>query len=108
MEETTIPKKDNSLQLTIFIAVALIIGLTGGWFLGKSQGYNKGFTAGKEEGVTEGIEQGKELGRDELLEEQEQTVQEVIDELQSAANPYDEDVTGTNPFSEGYENPFSE
>ncbi len=106
MEENTIPQQSSNSNIIVPIIAILMISLAGGWYYGRLQ-YDKAFSVGKEEGKAEGIEEGKQIGRDELLEEQEQTVEEVINEIQEAANPYD-DVTGTNPFSEGYENPFSE
>ena len=107
MEETIPTKKENKNYLFFLVVAMIVLGLAAGWYFGKTSGYNLGYEAGYNQGTEEGIEEGKKQGRDELLAEQEQTVQEVINELRAAANPYEE-TEEINPFSEGYENPFSE
>lgn len=103
MEETIPTNKESKVNLIFLTILVLGVGLLGGWYYGQSLGYDQGYSEGYDKGKEEGITQGRE----DLLAEQEQTVQEVIDELQAAANPYEE-ATGTNPFSEDYVNPFSE
>ena len=102
MEENTIIKQDNNVKLILLGIVAFALGLGSGLYCGNSQG----LTEGKAQGLVEGIEQGKEVGREELLAEQEAAEAEALLEIQEAANIYDDDEV--NPYSDAYQNPFSE
>lgn len=86
----------NINKLISIGAVALIIGLAGGYYYGIS--------AGKKSGVAKGIE----TGRQQVLDEQKKAQEEELARVAKEANPFADIEEKANPFKDVYKNPFAQ
>lgn len=86
-------QKPNSLLIMV-AALCLMAGVYGGYVYGKSKGLDSGYASGYKNGKTD------------LLAEQKKQEEEVLKEVQEAANPFSDVEDKVNPFKDVYKNPF--
>lgn len=87
---------NNINKLILIGAVALVLGLIGGYYYGNS--------AGKTSGTAEGIT----AGRQQILDEQKKAQEEELAKVAREANPFADIEEKANPFKDVYKNPFAQ
>lgn len=87
---------NSNIKLILIGAVALAIGLLGGYYYGNS--------AGKTSGMAEGIT----AGRQQVLDEQKKAQEEELAKIVEEANPFKDVEEAANPFKDVYKNPFAQ
>lgn len=83
--------EQSSTSWVLFIIVALVIGVGGGYWYGNTKGMDEGLAKGRADLLTE------------QNAEAEKAKKEAQQKLTEAANPFE---AQTNPFEGSYQNPF--
>lgn len=84
--------ENNSKKTILIAAVAIILGLAGGYYAGSLQGKKAGIVS----------------GRQQVLDEQKAAQEAALKAAQEAANPFSDVTEKANPFKDVYKNPFAQ